>query len=242
MGSMGSGRHPYANTPAVEEAPALDIRTITPALTAPPMALFITWTNGNRMYCSVHTDHLDLSYTVGHGDQARPYAYAVDIDRTPCHYGGSRPWFICPGCGRRRRLLHLHDYVFKCRTCHRLTYRTSRSSGRGAMAQANKHALRYQKLFARIDHDHRRVHPGRGERPIPRRYMHTTTAARLRFALDTAALRWHETIMPYMEEQRKHLDRITQELERKLSRYETPTALDVRTVKDRDGEKRAHHP
>lgn len=46
--------------------------------------------------------HLDYS----HNDE--PMKYAVNLDKTPCNYGGHRTWFLCParGCGRRVAVLY----------------------------------------------------------------------------------------------------------------------------------------
>jgi hypothetical protein len=35
--------------------------------------------------------------------------------------GVERPWFVCPGCGRRCRHMYLRDTI-GCRQCHRLDY------------------------------------------------------------------------------------------------------------------------
>lgn len=37
----------------------------------------------------------------------------VQIERTPCHLGGSRPWFLCPSCDRRCGVL----YPTQCKRC-----------------------------------------------------------------------------------------------------------------------------
>lgn len=49
--------------------------------------------------------------------------YAITIDWTPCHFGGSRAWFLCPAplCGRRVAILY-GGAIFSCRQCLRLTY------------------------------------------------------------------------------------------------------------------------
>jgi hypothetical protein len=47
----------------------------------------------------------------------------LNLDWTPCHFGGRRCWFVCPGCGRRRGVLYLANYRFLCRSCCGLTYR-----------------------------------------------------------------------------------------------------------------------
>src|SRR5215207_1253411 len=43
---------------------------------------------------------------------------------TPCNYGGSRPWFVCPGkgCGRRVAILYGPINPLLCRVCLGLTY------------------------------------------------------------------------------------------------------------------------
>ncbi len=58
----------------------------------------------------------------------------VAIDWTECHYGGTRPWFLCPGCGRRVAILYgckigrdgsklpIRNRTLKCRQCHDLCY------------------------------------------------------------------------------------------------------------------------
>lgn len=61
---------------------------------------------------------LRLSYRVN-GNEA---AQSVAIERTACGYGGSRPWFCCPCCGRRAAKLFLLRGRFACRHCHQLTY------------------------------------------------------------------------------------------------------------------------
>ena len=59
---------------------------------------------------------------------------SIRLVTTPCHLGGVRWWFVCPlaaggrACGRRVRKLYLCGRYFGCRTCHRLTYRTSQES------------------------------------------------------------------------------------------------------------------
>ena len=53
---------------------------------------------------------LTLSYAIG--GEARTQQIA--ITRTPCHYGGTRPWFRCPG-GERVAVLYLRAGRFACR-------------------------------------------------------------------------------------------------------------------------------
>lgn len=51
-----------------------------------------------------------------------PLGHFILIDRTPCQFGGTRPWFRCPSCGRRSRFLYEMGSTYICRLCSRLTY------------------------------------------------------------------------------------------------------------------------
>ena len=55
--------------------------------------------------------------------------YPVEIEWTPCHYGGSRAWFRCParGCGRRVAILYIGKFAF-CRRCGQLAYESQREA------------------------------------------------------------------------------------------------------------------
>jgi hypothetical protein len=68
----------------------------------------------------------------------------VSITWTPCHYGGKRPWFVCPaqGCGRRVAILYL-DGVFACRRCYQCVYESQRRAGwERALAKAQRIRMR----------------------------------------------------------------------------------------------------
>jgi hypothetical protein len=68
---------------------------------------------------------LELRYAVG----GEAIAYRVPLEWTPCHFGGERPWFVCPGdgCGRRAAVLYGGRY-FLCRRCQGLAYESTRES------------------------------------------------------------------------------------------------------------------
>lgn len=69
-------------------------------------------------------DRVWLIYRHGQDDHSwKRENYPVTLERTPCHYGGSRPWFRCParGCGRRVAVLYGAE-IFACRHCYRLAY------------------------------------------------------------------------------------------------------------------------
>jgi len=54
----------------------------------------------------------------------------VRLEWTPCNYGGSRPWFLCPerGCGRRVAILYVGG-TLACRRCRQLAYDSQQDSG-----------------------------------------------------------------------------------------------------------------
>ena len=67
-----------------------------------------------------------------------PVNMFIKLDWTPCHFGGYRPWFLCPRCGRRAAILYAGQY-FYCRVCRDLAY-PSENEGRldRLYRQANK--------------------------------------------------------------------------------------------------------
>ncbi len=67
----------------------------------------------------VDTDHVVLNYV---SESGSPHIEPIALARTRCHYGGSRPWFLCPSCHRQRAKLFLRRGRFYCRACHRLGY------------------------------------------------------------------------------------------------------------------------
>lgn len=46
----------------------------------------------------------------------------VPLSQSACHYGGARPWFICPIRGERVAVLFLRAGRFACRHCQRIAY------------------------------------------------------------------------------------------------------------------------
>jgi hypothetical protein len=69
---------------------------------------------------------LSLLYSVGAGHDRRDGSQTIALAHTPCHYGSSRPWFVCPRCQRRAGLLFMRWGRFACRRCQKVTY-TSQS-------------------------------------------------------------------------------------------------------------------
>jgi len=53
---------------------------------------------------------------------------SIEVEWTPCTFGGTRPWFRCPICERRVAVLYLPRPYCACRQCHRLAYPSTREA------------------------------------------------------------------------------------------------------------------
>ena len=93
---------------------------------------------------------------------------AISLDWTRCHYGGERPWFLCPDCSRRAAILYAGPH-YACRRCHGLYYECQRTRGRWSAV------VRLQRLRERLGGS------GNLTEPFPQRprYMHRRTYERL---------------------------------------------------------------
>lgn len=69
-----------------------------------------------------------LAYSFKHGDGWRDASQHIAVTTTPCHLGGSRPWFSCPACGRRAGVLFLRSGRFACRRCQHISYQSQSAS------------------------------------------------------------------------------------------------------------------
>lgn len=69
-------------------------------------------------------DYVRFIYATTHNwtGEKKDYDYYIEIDWTPCNYGGQRAWFICPECGDRAGKLYMKQGLFLCRHCQRLNY------------------------------------------------------------------------------------------------------------------------
>ena len=68
----------------------------------------------------------------------------VSITLTACRFGGSRPWFTCPQCGKRVAVLFRGKAGMGCRECMGLYYETQRASG------SMKTLLRLRRMRAKL--------------------------------------------------------------------------------------------
>ena len=130
MGGFGSGRRGGRETTA--DYRRLDVRELHRA-----GVLIPGWRGGWCWYrrgqkraeinIEVHELAMVLRYSATSGGERKAYDYAVGLARTGCTFGGARPWFLCPGCGRRAAIL-FGGATFVCRHCRRLAYESQRET------------------------------------------------------------------------------------------------------------------
>lgn len=106
----------------------LDIRKINKAYLLSEPGWTFTWnwyySDDKRLGSigiSVMEQHLRLRYQYTAAEEQEQVYQDVGLNWTDCNYGSWRPWFICPGCGRRAAILYACKY-FYCRICHDLAY------------------------------------------------------------------------------------------------------------------------
>lgn len=135
---MGTGGSRYgAGRPAshvkAEHCRSLDVRRFA----AEKLLRAGSWT---WQWLDAATGERVASITVFGGEQSIVLHYSansvpvrteVRIIKTPCNYGGARPWFMCPRCGRRVAKLYLRSRYFECRHCHRLSYASQSDDAMG---------------------------------------------------------------------------------------------------------------
>ena len=136
MGGFGSGRLGFR--PIAERSQRLDVRALAQrGLLGHGIHRWV-WSLAGQEIGSIvfhaHGDRITLDYRVRtHGGEWEQMLYDVPIVRTPCHYGGSRPWFRCPACWRRVAVLYLPGRMAACRKCYRIGYQ-SQCDSRAARA------------------------------------------------------------------------------------------------------------
>lgn len=118
MGGIGSGRSRGFGARETDFA-ALDIRQCRVSVCAGGLAFAYTH-RGERHTCQ------------------------VDLDWTPCHFGGRRPWFRCPECGRRAGRLY-GGGRFVCRKCAGFRYESQYDPLGGAASRFQRTRERLQR-------------------------------------------------------------------------------------------------
>ncbi|MGA2939202.1 MAG: hypothetical protein ABSF52_19185 [Syntrophobacteraceae bacterium] len=148
----------------------------------------ITWKRNDRPWgeirIEVETTSLDLVYHyTGYGG-SQDVKERVPLAWTSCNYGGERPWFLCPGCGRRVGVLFLGGSYFPCRHCYHLSY-----SSQNKNTVLDKVCRRRDKLCERLGEKWWRKPKG----------MHQKTFDRLRRRLSYAEMQAYVLLDRAME-------------------------------------------
>lgn len=182
MGGRGSGRYSYSLRLTTEDACPFDIRRLARAGVLTPGRYFEwEWTCGALSKGYVPARALEGSVEVYRAAVASQRLY---IDQTPCHFGGSRPWWFCPRCGRRAAVVYLGAPHVGCRRCLSLAYRSWREA-------AGERALRRtQHIRCRLGGSANLAAPFPAKPPGMRR----STYESMRHVADAAAARWLEDL------------------------------------------------
>ena len=129
MGGIGSGRWVRSDRKAtIGSVVSIDARSWNrEGLLKPGTGFDCEWSSNGQhlgsMLVRAGPISVLLSYEYRRADGSyKPMKYYVQLDRTPCYFGGERPWFRCPGCGRRTAQLYGADQLFSCRRCQALAY------------------------------------------------------------------------------------------------------------------------
>ena len=135
MGGYGSGRWSSgSSSTTVFETNRIDIRYMKKAgLLKPTTKGNLTWSRGGEPTGNInyecHQEHLLLKFKFRLGNYDwQSKEQKVWFDRTPCHYGGERLWFLCPSCNRRVAILCCDGPLFLCRHCYQLPYASQNES------------------------------------------------------------------------------------------------------------------
>jgi len=191
MGGYGSGKRGSGH-PTTDSLLFLDIRylrrsgLLRPAPDS-PYSFTLSWSRRGEPSGSIsvfvprsealYPPEIILNYrTQARGDRDwKDIAEQVAIETTECHYGGERPWFLCPRCFDRRGVLFSVDGRFRCRACHGLAYSSTRETEDD---RAARRALVIQKRLG--GHTYGTIFDPEPKPP----HMHWATYARLCEELD----------------------------------------------------------
>ena len=142
MGGSGSGNRWQSGKPTTANYNSVDVRRFARDGFLTPGTWFgWQWTRDGEVVSSIGVRVADgaltFSYRLGSSDEDGQSVQATaPLEWTPCHYGGSRPWFRCPSCYRRCAKLYLSGRV-GCQACFDLAYESQREdAGTRALTRA----------------------------------------------------------------------------------------------------------
>lgn len=128
MGGYGSGRFGSGRKRTTGSVRQLDIHSIKPCH-APGARGTISWPSlddekkheGIGFFTEKNQIIFSYAVRMGNGEQETIHQ-KIELTRTPCNFGGTRTWFVCPRCFRRVAILYLGGTRFYCRRCYGLAY------------------------------------------------------------------------------------------------------------------------
>ena len=145
MGGFGSGRYyHWSSRVTTEECKRIDIRWLK------QNGYMVTNTRGSLSWTSRGKPSGGIGYTMLKDKMVLNYKYQANDDDwqsieetihfvlTRCNYGGTRQWFLCPGCGRRVAILYLWRGLFTCRKCAHVVYGSQQESELDRLARKAK--------------------------------------------------------------------------------------------------------
>jgi hypothetical protein len=143
MGGSGSGR--IGGKTLTSQMMQLDVRILHRhgVISKAALSPINLQHKGRNEYESIHiyvnARQLTINYFYkGYSGECHPVNIIINFDWTSCHYGGYRPWFLCPKCGKRVAILYGGKH-FHCRFCRNLAYPSENESPANRMLQkANK--------------------------------------------------------------------------------------------------------
>jgi ribosomal protein S27AE len=148
MGGYNSGRYGWRGV--VEQRKRLDIREFRRrGWLRSGSSGTLHWSRDGEPDGSIDIwmDHnaLHLEYTVGADDEREQVEQRIAIERVACRYGGYRPYWRCPRCGRRIEVVIMatHGRWWGCQRCMRLRYVSQ------GLAPADRMQRRADAIYAR---------------------------------------------------------------------------------------------
>ena len=176
MGGYGSGFQGAAKA-TTDDRLRLDVGRLAKGGTLEPGTrtnLQWTATRTGEVRGSLATEALPeaLALVLVYGLNGEPRRDCIGLDWVPCRFGGVRPWFLCPRCGRRCGFLYAGTGGFRCRDCGGLAYWTTRDD------PVHRHLRHAERIRKKLGWQPRIEDPSDG-RP---KGMHRRTYERLRTA------------------------------------------------------------
>jgi hypothetical protein len=154
MGGRGSGQYYRGSTrTACGETRRIDIRfMLKRGMLRTNSTGSLTWSRGNEPMGNIRYamfyDQMRLDYRCRWYDEEwEDVKQTITIDRTPCNYGGTRKWFLCPNCNKRVAILYQVNTLFLCRHCYRLPYASQSENYLDRMSR------KFDKLNKRLEAD-----------------------------------------------------------------------------------------